>query len=152
MHLYSLPESTRVLFELHHLKATEARMLLFKTIQLFHGPFRSDEILTALHKQHISVHRATVFRDLDTFVVHGILTELAVRGVKARLFERADEPHPVHFVCSSCGVTALNLPELETSIQQEVSMLANRGYATKSYGIKIYGKCPACQGRKKGKI
>jgi Fur family ferric uptake transcriptional regulator len=137
----------------HHLRATAARARLWKVISEFAGPFTAEQVAAKIAGRKPAVHRATVFRDLDKFVSSGILTELAVRGSKCRLFEKSERVNTTHFVCKSCGlVSLLESDTVEAATEKESLNLSRQGYRVEAIGIKIYGWCKQCIPMKGGSV
>lgn len=79
----------------HGIRNTKARQAILKVV--VNSPKTVDEIKSALEGV---VHQATVYRSLEEFLTHGILTRIdSPRGF---LYELSTHHHH-HVVCGSCG-------------------------------------------------
>jgi len=108
-----------------NIKLTTARIKLLEILKESDRPLCYEEI-----KKHISMDKATFYRNISKFEAEGILNSFASND-KKRYFEFTQSPH-AHFVCIACN---------------GVECIKNIDITLPNYEINnviINGKCTAC--------
>jgi len=128
------------------LRLTSARIAMAGLIALWQRPFTSAEIIKDLSRSGMGVHRATVFRDLDTLVKVGILKEVSVSRQKGRHFVISHDRSGHFLVCEQCGrVLPVERGEIMTVLAQWTELaLEARGWKVRTHEVESYGLCPQC--------
>ena len=86
---------------------------------------------------------ASVYRILHNLVEQGYIKELGRNDGSCR-YDGHVSRHD-HAICTTCGAL-LDVP-VEITLPQEVLQAASEatGISLRSYELRIYGQCPACQ-------
>ncbi len=102
----------------------------------------ADEVYDAVHEEHPSIGRATVYRTLGRLSDEGKIGRVRINNGADR-FDHQPFAH-YHVRCTSCGrVDDVMIPLLEdvNGAAAEAS-----GYEITSHTLQFDGICPACQG------
>lgn len=128
-----------------NLKITGARKALLDVMSQHPEPFTVEKLEQHLHAAGQTVHRATVYRDIDMFVKNGILRELAIQGTPAHYYELITDHHHHYFVCTQCfSLTSIVLDVVEQALSTYERSVRKQGMEVSSHSIKLYGLCPQC--------
>lgn len=86
----------------------------------------------------------TVYRNLYSFVEHGILEMSDYNGEKVFLLHCQSHSHHHHFICENCGqiTELLNCP-IDVFTQQL------SGYSISNHRFEVIGLCPTCLNKEK---
>ena len=101
----------------------------------------ADEVYDAVHEEHPSVGRATVYRTLGRLADEGEIGRVRINNGADR-FDHQSFAH-YHVRCTSCGrVDDVMIPLLDN-----VDKAAEKasGYKITSHSLQFDGICPACQ-------
>ena len=101
----------------------------------------ADEVYDAVHEEHPSVGRATVYRTLGRLADEGEIGRVRINNGADR-FDHQSFAH-YHVRCTSCGrVDDVMIPLLDNvdEAAEEAS-----GYKITSHSLQFDGICPACQ-------
>lgn len=129
------------------LRLTLPRVAMAGLMAVWGRPFTSAEIIDDLGRSGLKVHRATVFRDLETLVAKGILKEVQVTGQRGRHFVLAHERSGHVLVCEKCGkVVPVERGEIMPVLNQwaELAPVAKQ-WKIRAHEVETYGICPQCQ-------
>ncbi|HYP15192.1 MAG TPA: transcriptional repressor, partial [Bryobacteraceae bacterium] len=85
---------------------------------------------------------ATVYKNIHTFVEHGIVREVSLHHGSARL-ETNPNPHH-HLVCIACKAM-IDLPD-EDIEPVRLKKRAPKGFRIHRYSVEVLGLCPQCAG------
>lgn len=124
----------------HSLRRTSGRVRLLSFLLTATKPLSHSEIMTGLGVPRPD--RVSVYRNLDTFVEHGIVHRAYVDD-RTSLFETADRCgdticHP-HFVCRKCGSVRCLTGTTTHPVQD-----APKGYHIERVQVHLRGLCPKC--------
>lgn len=103
----------------------------------------ADEIHQAVTERSPGIGVATVYRTLDLFVRHGVITELRLGDEAVARYDGNVERHD-HVICSSCGRVA----DVEVALPQELiaSAAEQAGATVEHYDLQFRGTCERCLG------
>jgi Fur family transcriptional regulator, peroxide stress response regulator len=88
-----------------------------------------------------SLSLATVYRTLELFEGHGLVSRVLTDGAQARFDANLEEHH--HFLCVRCrGVHDFQDPRLT---QLPIADAAPEGFRVLGHRIQVLGLCPTCQ-------
>lgn len=103
----------------------------------------ADQVYEAVHAQHPSISKATVYRTLNRLSDEGELLKVKINN-GADHFDHQTFPH-YHIRCTECGrVDDVMVPVLGT-IEKEAA--AGSGYVITGHSLQFDGICPACQAK-----
>lgn len=128
----------RDLLRNHGLRVTQPRLLVLQALADLRGHPTADDLAVAVERD--GVHRATVYRTLETLVEAGVLTHVHLdTGVTA--YHLADGH--LHARCHTCG-TVVDLPaDLLDDVADRVRGLV--GFELDAGHIALSGNCAACR-------
>ncbi|AYC29591.1 Fur family transcriptional regulator [Paenisporosarcina cavernae] len=99
----------------------------------------AKDVLNHLSEDSPSLSFDTIYRNLSTFVGHGILDEMDFSGEKQFRMQCETDHHHHHFICLSCGeikeLSICPIPQVKESL---------KGYEIEQHRFEIFGKCPLC--------
>ena len=101
----------------------------------------ADEVYEAVHEEHPTIGRATVYRTLGRLADEGAIGRVRINNGADRFDHRAFAHY--HVRCTCCGrVDDVMIPVLDG-----VDGAAQRasGYQITSHSLQFDGICPACQ-------
>lgn len=115
--------------------------LVLETVNKLPGHVTADEIYEAIAKEHPTISRATVYRNLNRLSQTGKICRIEIPGGADR-FERWCHPH-YHIKCEVCGrifdVDMEYIPHLEYKIR------GTHGFQLTGHDILFTGICPQCR-------
>lgn len=90
------------------MRLTKHRQEIITTLKKSHGTLSAQDI----HKLLPSIDIVTIYRNLDLFVLEGIIKKLHLEGNEAK-YEYQAHPHH-HAICNNCEqILHFNAPEAE---------------------------------------
>ena len=116
--------------------------LVLETVNKLPGHVTADEIYEVIAKEHPTISRATVYRNLNRLSQTGKIRRIEIPGGADR-FERWCHPH-YHIKCEVCGRIFDVDMEFVTGLEQGIH--DTHGFAFTGYDILFRGICPDCQG------
>ena len=101
----------------------------------------ADEVYDAVHEEHPSVGRATVYRTLGRLADEGEIGRVRINNGADR-FDHQSFAH-YHVRCTSCG----RVDDVMIPLLGDVDEAAEKasGYKITSHSLQFDGICPACQ-------
>lgn len=101
----------------------------------------ADEVFEAVHAEHPTISRATVYRTLNKLAEDGSIGRVRINNGADR-FDHQTFAH-YHVRCTVCGrVDDVLIPVLSDA--EEAAALAS-GYRICGHTLQFDGVCPACQ-------
>lgn len=97
-----------------------------------------NQILERARQSHDSVGYATVYRTMKLLAESGLATEHRFDDGQAR-YERADEDHHDHIICTRCG-KIIEFEDLEIERRQS-NIARSLGFDVVEHRHEIYGAC-----------
>lgn len=120
---------------------TIQRSLVLETVNKLHCHATADEIYNAINKEHPTISRATVYRNLKLLSEMGEIRRIEIPGSADR-FDHISRNH-CHVKCDICGrvfdVDMDFVSGLENGIRD------THGFDFIGYDILFHGICPECK-------
>ena len=114
--------------------------LVFEAVKKLQCHATADEVYEEIAKEHPTISRGTVYRNLQRLCEMGEIRRREIPGGADRFDHRCDDHY--HVRCIKCGrvfdVDMEYLPDLENSIQDA------HGFQFTGHDIVFRGVCPAC--------
>jgi len=121
------------------LPATVQRRAILEVLLARDDHPTADDVAAALDER-LGVSRATVYRTLETLVVHGLIERVGHPGAATRYDIRTDRHH--HLVCDACGeITDFEEPGLDALSLPD---FARSGFRVRDYSVQVRGLCRRC--------
>lgn len=115
--------------------------LVLETVNKLPGHVTADEVYEAIAREHPTISRATVYRNLNRLSQTGKIRRIEIPGGADR-FEHWCHPH-YHIKCEVCGrifdVDMEYIPHLEKKIRD------THGFQLTGHDILFTGICPQCR-------
>lgn len=118
----------------------QKQLVLDAVAQLADHP-TADEVYACIVKNHPTVSKATVYRNLSSLSEDGILRHVRMPE-GANRFDHTLKPH-FHIECMSCGALRDVWMQSDEKLSREVERTT--GYSQVQYDIVFTGVCSACQ-------
>lgn len=124
------------------MKSTAGRQGILAALQQTDTPLDISEIKTYLHKQHININLATIYRTINTFVKAGLVHQIEFQEGKFR-YEFSSLPHHHHAVCTKCGsvedIQNCDMGDMEEKVRKAIN------FKVTNHTSEFYGVCRKCQ-------
>ena len=122
------------------LSHTHQRQVIFEALGSLRGHPDPEAVYEAVKTQIPSISLATVYKNIKTFVDHGLLAEVSLHHGSSRL-ETNLAPHH-HLVCQRCkAIVDLDNEELEPL---RLKNPAPNGFRVHRYSVEVIGFCKDC--------
>ena len=121
---------------------TIQRALVLETVRKLQCHATADQIYAEIAKEHPSISRATVYRNLALLSDMGEIRRMEIPG-GADCFDHLLHDH-CHVRCEKCGRVFDVDMEFVTGLEQGIH--DTHGFAFTGYDILFRGICPDCQG------
>jgi Fur family ferric uptake transcriptional regulator len=128
-------------------RVTAPRLAVLECLIAATGDHMSaDDLLGRLDASHPEVHRATVYRTLDSLTKAGVLRHVHLdRGVTAyHLPDNMQRPAHLHAQCSSCGAVVDLPPDILGDAVRRVRKAS--GFELDPSHVALSGRCADCAG------
>src|SRR5262245_25995885 len=138
-------ERLREYLRSRNLRMTPERRWVLQGVLSREGHFDAEELLAFLHRRHMPVSRATLYRTLDHLTASGLVKKHQF-GKGHALFEHIyGRQHHDHLVCDRCGAVIEFVNDDIERLQDEVCLA--HGFNATNHVMQIFGICAACQKR-----
>lgn len=134
--------------EYKHLKRTEERQMVLKTICGFKGHFDVNMLFDQLQKGPFAVSRATIYNTLEILIDADVVMRHPLNGSLQQYELCCLSANHTHLVCTQCG-SIRKVSGQEQPIDP-ATMRKNR-FTPTYYCLYIYGLCSKCKRQKRGK-
>lgn len=131
------------------LRQTDQRRLIVETFFKATHHISIEELLAEVRQKDSRVGYATVYRTLKLLTECGVAFERKFGDGLTR-YELADEAsHHDHLICVDCGkIIEFEEPQIE-ELQERIA--ARYGFLLKTHKHEMYGSCPECQAKNRGR-
>jgi Fe2+ or Zn2+ uptake regulation protein len=100
-----------------------------------------DEIYTKIHKEHPSISKTTVYRNLRLLAASGAIRQISLPDGLERYDGRNDQHY--HFLCKNCG-SVLDV-EMEYLVGINDAVTCKYGVMVEEHDVLFSGVCQKCQ-------
>ncbi|MFN2606325.1 MAG: Fur family transcriptional regulator [Acidimicrobiales bacterium] len=123
-------------------RITTARRALLTALAEAGGHRSAEELATEVARLHPEVHRATIYRTLETLRRLRVVEHTHL-GHGPAVYHLADEVHQ-HLVCEECGAVV----EVPASVFRPLERALERdyGFTVSSRHFAVVGRCHGCVG------
>jgi Fur family transcriptional regulator, peroxide stress response regulator len=124
------------------LAATHQRMVIYRALITRYDHPSPEDVYETVRKEIPSISLGTVYKNIRTFIEHGLLGEVSLHHGTARL-EVNLKPHH-HLVCLRCKA----IVDLEDEDLDPVRLRgrAPEGFQVRRYSVEAIGLCKSCAG------
>ncbi|MDQ1714962.1 MAG: Fur family transcriptional regulator, ferric uptake regulator [Frankiaceae bacterium] len=121
-------------------RVTSARIAVLSVLEASSDHLSADAIATAVQVLQPAVHRATVYRTLDSLVEVGVVSHTHL-GHGAAVYHLIDEEH-IHSQCQRCG----RIVDLDAGLLAAAGrvLLSEHGFVLDPSHSALLGTCAAC--------
>lgn len=137
------PSELQDYFKKAGLKNTKQRQWIYQTIELTDHPISAEQLHLSLATADATINLSTVYRILDVFVSHRLISKTFKASENKALYEIMREEHRHYLICTSCKVmtplTGCPLHTFESELSSKLS------YIITGHSLEIFGICPTCQ-------
>ncbi|HHT39805.1 MAG: Fur family transcriptional regulator [Acholeplasmatales bacterium] len=119
------------------LKMTKQRKRILNYLRNSATPV-SAETIYLKEAEHLNL--STVYRALDAFFAHNLVTKFQLKNTTYYLLKT--KPHKHYLICEECG----NMTEIGCFINDDIKVTAEKhDFLIKYHDLTIYGLCKNCQ-------
>jgi Fe2+ or Zn2+ uptake regulation protein len=122
------------------LSLTPQREVIFRALVEMHGHPSPESIYGEVKRQFPAISLATVYKNLKTFIDHGLTREVSLHHGALRLETNAAPHH--HFVCVRCK-EIFDIDE-ELLAPVELRRTLPEGFRLQRYSVEFQGLCRSC--------
>jgi Fur family peroxide stress response transcriptional regulator len=133
-------EQFRRLCSDHGLAVTHQRQVIYEALMRMHDHPSPEAVYAQVRRRIPSISLATVYKNIKTFVEHGLLREVSLHHGSTRV-ETNMEPHH-HMVCIQCKAI-IDLPDEDVE-PVRMKRRAPDGFRVKRFSIEGIGYCKKC--------
>ncbi|MDQ1703431.1 MAG: Fur family transcriptional regulator, ferric uptake regulator [Frankiaceae bacterium] len=121
-------------------RITVARIAVLNVLEAAGGHLTADDIATEVQLAQPAVHRATVYRTLDSLVEVGVVSHTHL-GHGAAVYHLVDTEH-IHSQCQRCG----RIIDLDAGLLAAAArvLLADHGFVLDASHSALLGTCGDC--------
>lgn len=121
-------------------RVTTARQALLKALASAAGHLTADELSTQVGRTHPAIHRATIYRTLETLRRLGIVEHTHL-GHGPAVYHLAEDVHQ-HLVCEECGWVAEAPATLFRGVERKLER--DFGFVMRANHFAVVGRCRRC--------
>jgi Fe2+ or Zn2+ uptake regulation protein len=122
-------------------RVTPARRAVVEALVAADGHLGAEDLVDRAQRSVPSVHRATIYRTLDTLERLGVVVHVHLGHGRAA-YHLSDDVHQ-HLVCEVCGDVTEAPPRLFDAVARR--LLKSDGFAMRPYHFAVVGRCARCQ-------
>lgn len=120
-------------------RETIQKKIVFETVRELANHPTADEVYTLIHESYPNISRATVYRNLNSLAIDGLLYKILGNGVDR--YDHHLDDH-AHVECTSCG--KFEDIEVDGVLQLNERVEAKSGYKLIKHDIVFVGICSDC--------
>ena len=127
------------------MRTTRLKLLTQQILENASSPVSVPDILEALRVLKITANKTTIYRELESLMYQGLITELDFGEGKKRYEIRDDHHH--HLICTQCSsVEHIELDELEGLLTTTQAKIAKQmDFKVIEHKLELFGMCKGCQ-------
>lgn len=123
-------------------RMTKLRIALLEIFARDMKPFSADEILPLLRKNHIPVHKVSLYRHLELLVNAGVLRPIFFHD-QVKRYEFVEHKHHHHVVCTSCGkVAEIEVADDFDAAERKIEKQTK--FSNLFHSLEFFGLCQTC--------
>jgi Fur family ferric uptake transcriptional regulator len=123
-------------------KQTQVRHFLITHLAQTKKPSSAPELHNLLSLQIGTIHKTTVYRELDFLVSQHILVEIYFADGKKR-YEICGLPHHHHLVCNNCERVEDIYPDIDLE-RFETKIARKKSFTILHHSLEFFGLCQLC--------
>ena len=129
------------------LRMTAQRRLLAELLDSAEEHLDAESVYQLAKRRDLGIHRATVYRTLNTLKRLGLVDELDLMHVSGdrHYYEVRPREFHIHLVCMKCGNVDEPSGPLWTQLKDKVQ--SETGFKPEVVRLEMGGRCAACQKR-----
>jgi Fe2+ or Zn2+ uptake regulation protein len=133
-------ERFRQLAAARGLAITHQRQVIWETLMDMHDHPSPETVYDRVKKRIPSISLATVYKNVNTFIEHGLVGEVSLHRGSSRIETNVDPHH--HFVCTRCR----NIFDFDEDYLDppQLKKRAPAGFRIHRYYIEVQGLCRKC--------
>lgn len=124
----------------HGERVTTARRALLAALVEADDHMSADDLAAVVRDHHPDIHRATIYRSLETLTQLGMV-EHSHLGHGPAVYHLADDIHQ-HLVCEMCDAVIEAPPELFSNLAR--GLRRRYGFEISSRHFALVGRCRSC--------
>ncbi len=124
------------------LKRTKTRESVLSVLLDSHSPLSALEIFSEIENRGERIWMSTVYRVLDAFLEHDLVTKTSVLDNEITLYDLKSSGHKHYAVCVGCHkiITMVNCPMDDFQAKFKDNDLQVTGHK-----VEVYGYCKKCR-------
>jgi Fur family peroxide stress response transcriptional regulator len=122
------------------LSVTHQRHLIWEALTAMHDHPSPEAVYEVVKRQIPAISLATVYKNVHTFVEHGVIREVSLHHGSTRLDTNMAPHH--HLICLKCK-SMVDLPA-EDLEPVRMKKRAPKGFRIHRYSVEVLGLCSAC--------
>lgn len=124
-------------------RLTKLRLALIDLFTQQAHPISLEAIQTSLQSMDVTVHRVTLYRELEFLESQKLIVAIQLPDGKPR-YEYAAQEHHHHLVCTNCH--DIDEIVLDDDFQDFETMIAGKHqFAVQRHSLEFFGLCANCQ-------
>jgi len=124
------------------LKRTRQRELVLGVLEQADAPLAAPDIAARLERQGESLWLSTIYRVLDSFVEHGMLSKAAVLDSGMAVYALSSRQHRHYAVCLACNRV---IPLESCPLESVTPQLTEQNFQITGHRLQMYGFCGGCK-------
>lgn len=123
------------------LRSTVQRRMILGTVQRMHSHPSAEEVYQEIHKEHPSISKSTVYRNLHQLAEEGEIHPVLLPDSPERFDDRISQHY--HFRCNACG----EVSDIDIDYLSDINAaVQNRyGFQVDEHDVIFRGVCPKCK-------
>jgi len=120
---------------------TVQRQIILEAVKKLHIHPTVEEVYTQIHKNHPTISKATVYRNLRLLAERGEIGQVSLPDDSDR-FDKRTDPH-YHFKCKICG--ELSDVDVEYLVGIDETVRQKYGFQVDEHDVVFRGICKNCR-------
>lgn len=137
------PELLRQMLAEKGIRATQQRISVLEALTASEVPLTAEQLFVSLHDNGGDLSLSTVYRILDNFCEHGLVSRSGLMDGGKAMFEMVAGVHRHNLICIKCHRI---FPLADCPLKEyEASIAASTGFRISGHKLEVYGVCPKCR-------